>query len=84
MWQKIDKTTERLKVPFGWIVKAFVLARVGSSTFAAVSVGVSTTFVFDPLHLWKVDYKESEAKGGTGKTVDGEGSQASQSGVQQH
>lgn len=45
MWKRIDDTTNRMKVPGGWIV----------STFVAVghSCSIHSVFVPDPQHTWE-------------------------------
>ena len=50
LWQQIDSTTYRLKVPSGWIVK--IEHNRNYKVFASV------TFVLDIFHTWKaVTYK---------------------------
>jgi hypothetical protein len=60
----IKEKVERLKVPYGWLVKMIVYSSLIKSVSyqggrsGGIGVGVGTgggiTFVKDPDHLWKV------------------------------
>ena len=49
MWEKIDKQTERLKVPGGWIVRSKF-----TEIFNGCAVSVHQIFVIDPDHSWSL------------------------------
>ena len=55
-WEKIDKDTERLSVPGGWIVKVFdMLTYMKPITLEEERYPmISTVFVKDELHEWKI------------------------------
>jgi len=54
-WENITKeTTDRLKVPLGWLVRSYRSKGHTWYTGASDAIGVAMVFVFDPLHLWKI------------------------------
>jgi hypothetical protein len=48
-WETIDETSHRLKVPGGWIIRSYILARVLTGN---VSAAMDMIFVKDPNHEW--------------------------------
>ena len=61
VWEKItEKSTYRLKVPLGWLVKS--INERGHTWYSGASdaIGVAMVFVFDPLHLWKIGQEKKE------------------------
>ena len=58
----MEKSTYRLRVPLGWLVKS--LHDNGhvwyNGAFDAIAVGM--VFVFDPFHLWKIEKEKKENK----------------------
>lgn len=61
VWEQItDKSTYRLKVPFGWLVKSIHDRGHTWYNGASDAIGVAIVFVFDPLHLWKIEQEKKE------------------------
>ena len=54
MFEQIDKHSDRIKVPGGWLVRTFV----HSSWMEAVSCSVHTVFIADPQHTWELNKPE--------------------------
>ena len=54
-WETIDETSERLKVPGGWIVRSYVVKNSHIQNGTSVSVGLHQVFVSDPEYLWILD-----------------------------
>ncbi len=52
MWETIDKFSERLKVPGGWIVRTSYLHVVKN---AGVAVACHQIFIADPSHEWSLE-----------------------------
>jgi len=46
-WERLDKTTARLKVPGGWVLR--------SVAWYTDSVSLHHVFVADPEHEWKLE-----------------------------
>ena len=44
-WKTMTKSSDRLKVPGGWIVRAFMYHSTGCA--------IAMTFVSDPTHEWE-------------------------------
>lgn len=60
-WENITKeTTNRLKVPLGWLVRSYRSKWHTWCGGASDAIGVAMVFVFDLLHLWKI---KEEKKG---------------------
>jgi hypothetical protein len=60
-WEKItEKSTYRLKVPLGWVIKS--IHDRGHTWYdgASDAIGVAMVFLFDPLHLWKIEQEKKE------------------------
>lgn len=54
-WEKItEKTTDRIKVPFGWLVRSYRTQGHAWMGGASDAMGVGMCFVFDPFHLWRI------------------------------
>ena len=61
VWEKItEKSTYRLKVPLGWLVKSIHERGTSWYTGASDAIGVGMAFVFDPFHLWKIEKEKKE------------------------
>ena len=61
VWEKItEKSTSRLKVPLGWLVKSIHESGHTWGGGASDAIGVAMVFIFDPLHLWKIWQEKKE------------------------
>jgi hypothetical protein len=56
-WEKVTKeTTNRLRVPLGWIVSKEIWRDSREGTGCSTAM----VFIFDPLHLWKIKEEKKE------------------------
>ena len=63
VWEKItEKSTYRLKVPLGWLVKGIHERWHTWGGGASDAIAVGMVFVFDPFHLWKIEKEKKENK----------------------
>jgi hypothetical protein len=54
-WELItEKSTYRLKVPCGWLVKSIHQRGHDWCGGASDAIGVTMCFIFDPMHIWKI------------------------------
>lgn len=60
-WESIDDTSDRLKVPNGWIVRSWIKIFERMNNLAGASI--HQVFIEDPSHSWKLE-KIREKNGG--------------------
>ena len=53
-WEKLTKTTQRLKVYGGWVVSREVYTGHKWVTGASDSIALGMLFISDPKHKWRV------------------------------
>lgn len=56
IWEKVTENgnTRRMRVPFGWIIKIWMQSSIEFSHQGSVSCSVTSCFVPDPFHWWKI------------------------------